>query len=481
MSIHAFELLRGCGLWSRRALLAGAVAALGAGPAAAATVEIDCLPVAADDFCSSVADPCTVEDDLVITAASCAPNFGTRAFVNNGKIKLPNGGSLTLTAGSITTNAKIDGKHTKAAPNGDGTDVTLIAAGLGAGSDVTINKKINTSGRLTPGSITIDADGDVQLNHQIISRGQGGSSPTATGGTISVHADGTVSSSKRGKIVARGKKKVTQAGVVDVTGDLGVDLDGRIEARGLFGGSVAATSASGNVNIEEEIRAYGEFGSGGTVALSAPTGTLTIGGKKGAVKVQGGAPSGGGTATLSAITVDVVKTINARGLTSNPGGTINVTGESVGLSVLRVRGGSGGSIDVTSTVGSVTMTRTVQADGKSGDGGTIEVDAANGMTIEGPVLLNGAKTGGNGGEARFTSGGAADLNLGISKNSKFDATGVVGGVIQAETTGTGDLVVAGKFTAPTGGCIALIDGFDATPTIVVGSTFNPASQGTPCP
>ena len=193
--------------------------------------------------------------------------------------------------GPITTNAKIDGKHTKAAPDGNGTSVSLIATGLGAGSDITINKKINTSGRLTSGAISIDADGDVQLNHQIIARGQGGSAPTATGGTITVHADGTVSSAKRGKIIARGKKKVTQAGVVDVSGDLGVDLEGRIEARGLFGGSVAATSATGNLRSKRRSGPTGSSAAAERSRLSAPAGTLTITGKKGAIKAQGGAPA----------------------------------------------------------------------------------------------------------------------------------------------------------------------------------------------
>ena len=296
-----------------------------------------------------------------------------------------------------------------------------------------------------------------------------------------MHADGTVNSSKRGKIVARGKKKHTAAGVVDVSGDLGVDLKGRIEARGLYGGSVAATSATGNFTLEEEIRAYGEFGSGGTVSLSAPAGTLTIGGKKGTVKVHGGSPAGGGTITLSAVAIDAQKPLSSKGLTTFPGGTINVTAESVLLRILRVRGGSGGSINVTSTVGAVDITSAIQADGKTGNGGTVQIDAADGMTIDGPVLLNGGKPAGLGGEARFTSGGASDMSLGTSKNSKFDASGSTGGVINAETTGTGDLVAAGKFTATTGGCIGLVDGFDATPTIVTGSTFNPAFQTTNCP
>ena len=183
MTIRAFSRTRGSIAVQRGAAALAMAVLLAAARAPAATVEIDCSPVAADDFCGPSDNPCTVADNLVVTAATCSPNFGTRAFVNNGKIKLPNGGVLNLTAGSITLNAKIDGKHTKVAPNGNGTSVSLTAAGLGTGSDITINKKINTSGRLTPGSISLDAEGDVQLNHQIIARGQGGSSPPPRGET----------------------------------------------------------------------------------------------------------------------------------------------------------------------------------------------------------------------------------------------------------------------------------------------------------
>ena len=450
--------------------------------ARAATIEIDCAPTAADDFCGALDDPCVVDDNLVITAASCAPNFGTRVFRNEGKISLPNGGSLTLSAGAIEVNGKIDGKHTGSAPAGDGADVSLTAAGLGAASDVTVNRKVNVSGSMTAGSIAIDAEGDVQLEDQLIARRQGASAPMGTGGTITVHADGTVSSSRRAKINVRGKKEVTPAGVADISGDLGVHLRGRIEARGLFGGSVSATAAAGDLTIEEEIRLYGEFGGGGSVVLSAPGGALAIPGPKGTVKAKGGDPGGGGSVMLFGASITVARPIDVRGTGTGiaPGGTIAATGGVVDLAMLRAEGTSGGSIAVTSTIGAVNIGR-ISADGRSSDGGTVLVSAADGMTVEGPVEVQGDSQAGNGGEARFTSAGSGDLVLGSVHLPGFDATGTTGGVIEAETTGTGGIEVTGDFDATTGGCIALIDGVDNTPTIGANSTFDPAFQTTSCP
>jgi hypothetical protein len=174
----------------------------------AGTVEIDCDTTA--DFCTG--DPCVTQDTLAITVPNCTLDFSPAALEIATVVKIPNGGTLSLTAGSITVNAKIDGKHIKAAAS-DGADVSLTASG-----NITINHKIDASGRSTPGSITIDAGGDIVLNHQVRARAQG-SSPTATGGTIMISADGTVSSAKRGKIVVRGKKKATAGGLASVSGD----------------------------------------------------------------------------------------------------------------------------------------------------------------------------------------------------------------------------------------------------------------------
>lgn len=439
-------------------------------PASAATIVTDCSS-GADDFCGPLDDPCVVSDPVVVTASPCTPNFGARTFRNEAKITLPNDATFTVTAGKIEVEGKISGKHIKQG-DGDGADVSLIATG-----DVSNTKKIDVSGRDTPGSITIDAGGNVSIGHQLIARSKGGTSPAASGGTISIDADGTVSSTKRGKIVVRGKKKVTAAGVATISGDLGVNLLGRIEARGLVGGSVSATTATGSLTLEEEIRAYGEFSSGGTVDLSAPSGTLTITGKKGAIRAKGGAPGGGGSIVLSAVTIDALRNLNAHGIGTGAGGSVVVTGESVSLRRLRVDGRTdGGTIDVTSTTGTVDIDGRVNADSKTGAAGSIDVNAATDATVDGPISANGMTSGG---EARIIANG--NLDLGQNDKVKIEADGetLMGGVIEG-VSNTGNLTAMGRFSAETGGCIRL-DAPLGTVTTGSKSTFSPTPQTAPCP
>ena len=93
--------------YSRRAIGRSCCALLLAGAFVGATLAL-ARPVAAvtmvdcntpNDFCTG--DPCMTTDELQITVASCVLDFGTRALVLNQVVFVPNGGSLTLSAGSI--------------------------------------------------------------------------------------------------------------------------------------------------------------------------------------------------------------------------------------------------------------------------------------------------------------------------------------------------------------------------------------------
>ena len=351
--------------WAFAGALLGALAP----PAARATTQIDCDSTA--DFCTG--DPCITADSLEITASPCTLNFGAATLQIDKKVTIAvDGGTLSLTAGNIETNGKIDGKHSgAAAPNG--SDVSLTATG-----DITINRKIDVSARATPGSITLDAGGNIAIAHQLVARtkGQGAS---ATGGTITIEADGTVTSSKRGKLIVRGKKNATDAGEVGVSGDLGVDLDGRIEARGLNAGTVAVTSPNGNVVFDEEIRAYGEPDNGGRVFLDTPVGDVTM---SGVVRVSGGA-AGGGHIDITGAVVDINR-LNARGNGSSPGGSIAIAGSTVTAARLLARGGVGGSISVITVVnppGGITISERIDVRGKT-QGGTVNVSTPYDATIE---------------------------------------------------------------------------------------------------
>jgi hypothetical protein len=255
-------------------------------------------------------------------------------------------------------------------------------------------------------------------------------------------------------------------------------LIGKTEARGLYGGSVSATSSGGGVAIiEGDIRIYGESGSAGSVFLGAPNGVVQI---EGSVIANGGAPGGGGDITIAAGGgVDIFEGhLRARGTETGSGGSIDITaGGSVSFAHLSIDlrafgSGSGGSLDVTSISGEITFDSRIDAGSQSGAGGSVNVDGAGNVAIPGPVIVSGAT---NGGEARFSSG--AFLELGINKNYRFEAEGATGGVIEASAAGA--MSIEGQFSAATGGCIAFIE--PPAPVIIAGSTFDPPYQATACP
>src|SRR5215475_12790030 len=83
--------------------LLGAMAVLALAAPAGAVTQVDCNTP--NDFC--VGDPCVTKDELQITVPSCVLDFGARALVLSQVVFVPNGGSLTLSAGSIEIRRRI--------------------------------------------------------------------------------------------------------------------------------------------------------------------------------------------------------------------------------------------------------------------------------------------------------------------------------------------------------------------------------------
>jgi hypothetical protein len=209
----------------------GVVVALAVAGRARATTLIDCDTP--DDFCTG--DPCVMTDAVEITVASCVLDFSPRALVLAKKVTVPNGGTLSLTAGSISVDRGINGVHVTSM-DGNGADVSLIASG-----DILVDQRIDVSGKVSNGTITLDAGADITINQRLRARARSAGA-TAIGGTVTVQAGGTVTSDSQGRIEVRGKKNHTPAGSVFVAGQNGVTLDGRIDARGTPGGAVTVTS-----------------------------------------------------------------------------------------------------------------------------------------------------------------------------------------------------------------------------------------------
>jgi hypothetical protein len=226
-------------------LLAGLAASL-AGATARALTSVDCDTP--DDFCTG--DPCVTADNIEITVPACVLDFGARALVLAKVVFVPNDGTLSLTAGSIEVDRRIDGQHVDAT-EGDGADISLIATG-----NITLKGRVDAAGRTTTGAIVLDAGGDIDLRDQVRSRAKGHSA-TATGGTVTIEADGTVTSVKKGKVDVRGKRNHTPAGQATISGQAGVSLGGQVDVRGNPGGSAVISSSLGDVVIGDKVRGEG--------------------------------------------------------------------------------------------------------------------------------------------------------------------------------------------------------------------------------
>lgn len=189
-------------------------------------------------------------------------------------------------------------------------------------------------------------------------------------------------------------------------------------------------------------------GRSGTATLIAG-GDITVTSGKGKILAEGRGP-GAGTISLTATgTVDAHKlSAEAFGV---PGGTVAVLAGTVSARTIVASGNPGGTIELTSTVGDVTVRTAKARSGSSGVGGLIDVDSAANATIEKRALVRGGIAGG---EARVAAAG--NITLGAGNSGRFDARGTAGGVI--EGAAGGNLTAGGKFQAQTGGCIGLSAG-----------------------
>jgi hypothetical protein len=356
------------GRFLRPLTVAGACISLLFAARAPAQVSVDCD--ATTDFCTG--NPCTVSEEIIITVPVCNLDFGSDDLIINEKIHVPNAGTLMLKAASITVNQQIRGKHTRPA-DPDGADITLMAT-----NDITINKRVDVSGRDSFGTITLAASGNIAVNRQLRARALG--KATASGGNVSVSAGGVLATAKRGKIDVRGKKKTTAAGTVTLSGFTGADLKGRVEARGGTGGTVVIVSTTGNVTLEEELRTQGDPGSGGSISIGSPAGTTSIQGKKGKALANG---TPGGNISISAAGNAAVKTLEARGRRTGDGGTITVTsgGDVDSKNTVRVDSkATGGSVSFSGV--NLTLRGANAEGGKNGAGGTIVAAASNDLTAK---------------------------------------------------------------------------------------------------
>jgi filamentous hemagglutinin len=322
---------------------------------------------------------------------------------------LSTAGNLSVTASQITTDSDVTlslsaaGTVSLLAPTRPAA--LAAASSLGGSLDITGSSiTVATPIELPSGRVALTTTGDAS----------GGNLVLQTGGSISV------------------------AGVVQQYDGVNVASPG---------GSVMLASA-GNIDLAGgsaiNVSAGGGGGQAGSLTLSAPAGTISIGG---ALKGEGGAGMG---ASIS---------IDAQGF--GDFGTLGSLLESGGFSggwVLRQRGpgdlilaaGSAitaNNISLETDQGGITVNGAIDAAGAQG--GSVTLAASGNLTVNGTIDAQATLAGGNGGIVQLeTSQGELLLNAGSSIN-------VSGGGLGADGTGTGGTVL---LRAPAATVTALLSG-----------------------
>ena len=320
----------------KRWLAAGslAAAALVAGMASAA-----CGPAA---VCTSadlpagccIGNTCTLDGTISLTGPTCDLNFGARNVTLTGTLNVGTQ-TLTIEAGSFRINGGLlDAHGTAGNPGGNLTITTTGGGSIGY-------------------ALMLDGGGATGINLTGFGRG---------GGSLRVDADGPVT-------IAGGR----------------IDASGAEATAG--GGSIQIESTAGALTVGAPILADSQIaGFGGFVSLkSAADLTVT---SSGTVSALGGSDSGSISLDAGgALLVSAAASVGANGLngSANTGGDVSITGGSVrvegtieasgGGDATRDSGGDGGTIYIETRTGPLVLTRAAQgltADGAGGaDGGEI--------------------------------------------------------------------------------------------------------------
>lgn len=429
------------------------------------------------ELCTDLSDPCTMPSLSV--DSGCTVDFGSRGLVIQGVITVPIGGVLSLTATTVRLNGRIEARHT-------GASITLIA---GTG-DADIRGEIDVAG-VTPGSITVQAAGNIDVKNRLTSKAL--DKLSGTGGAVTLDAGGTLTTNNAAVIDARGG---ANGPTIVLAGDAGVTIAGRVFADATVGGNVQLTSSAGTVTLDKDIRIKGSPAGtatvsgatgvvlndgikGGTNGVTGPSvnldssgGNVTIGGSAKYAGVDGGslvvtAPLGlvtpraklyvkgkmnGGSISIAAADVDLVNDMDARG-THGDGGSVQITATNTldASDVKAITSGAlnGGAIGLLADPsGSVVGDGVALTAIGGATGGQVVVSAPAGS-----VTLSGRIDAGSKG----TVGGSVQIDgddVNLIPKFRVDADcRTAGGEVRINQTGTGELLMTGTYDAHDGGVI----------------------------
>lgn len=471
----------------------------------------------ADDLCAPDADPCVVSTSVSVTPDSNIDVGQRHLVVANRGILAVGSGAITIQAAELTVEAggQMTARGSSVVKGG------TITAEAGA---ITINGKIDASGA-PGGSVKLVSNGQLTVAQDIDADSR---SAAHDGGLIDLQGADIVVTAASSLTATGGTGGLGGDITVEATG--GVVIDGLAYAAGGEGGLVDI-SAGGDVNLgalgTALIAANGlaQGGSGGQVIVSADdrltmNGTLQATGHSGTVETGGG--NGGSIVVLaeSLTTTRTAATMTvAAGAPDGSGGIIQINAafgpvEYAGKLIATGTGvdGAGGTILI-EAADSVTLAGPISGNGglgggasvivkseaaltvpstaaitvtSTGPGGTISLTAATQMSVQGDLTGNGDPGGANDLAACTVDIGAASVLKvqGVSGSNTLtgrDRTIVAGKLLADPVTGTNKIRYAGAPYAP-----QILPGAQFTPPAVLSEEdsivpCNPVSTPTPTP
>ena len=288
----------------------------------------------AADVCDAMADPCELGRELAVDPGSTL-DFGTRAFAikaPNGRLLVDAGDTLSISAGSMLIETGAGGRL-RTAPAGSSA-ISIVVGGAFTVTRVGVSSvAIDMTSNAEPGTLDIQAGGDVTIGGEIHAQGAESGGEVfigSTGGRITL-ADRILADSGffGGFIVlnATGPIEVTADGGMDVSSAVGfgsIELDtraslvhaGRLVAKARFSeafgcdGGTLSLGADGDITIDGAIDGDGDVeGCVGGILTMLAGGNIAVNGD---IDLSGGPNGLGGSIQQATAGSDFVQTAPIR-------------------------------------------------------------------------------------------------------------------------------------------------------------------------
>ncbi len=383
-------------------------------PEAAQSAFIACA--AADIFARESGCPnnptaaCDIANDYDIDQPSCTFNFGTRNVTIKGTSLFDaKSNSMTFIAGSITLkkNGELRAKGTTGSPAGG--SIALQPSGT-----LTIENlsDVSVSSSTAAGNVNLFSGGAITINGRVRAEGTASS---AKGGSISVVTPSTITCSSSCTLSVISGNSAFTAGQIQLDAGGNITLAGAIDLAGARGGSLFVdTDQAATISNDINIDATADGSDGGLVEMSADAG-ITVDGR---ILARGK----GGSGTSERIWGDVTLAVGNGNLTisdnilaegigyDGEGGEVDLSASgsvsvSQGVTVsaaTTASEGVGGQVGIGAGV-DFTSYGTLDVAG-SGQGGNIDIVAGRHVLVEGTIRAKGVGASSFGGSAALLAG-----------------------------------------------------------------------------